>query len=48
MSFFPQIVEDYICRYGQTANQLWNVKQIEFENLKLGTVRILFGLMKNL
>ena len=46
MSFFPQIVEDPICRYGQTANQLWNVKQIEFENLKLGAVRILFGLMK--
>ncbi|HRM72977.1 MAG TPA: MBOAT family O-acyltransferase, partial [Ruminococcus bromii] len=48
MSFFPQIVEGPICRYGQTANQLWNVKQIEFENLKLGTVRILFGLMKKL
>lgn len=48
MSFFPQIVEGPICRYGQTANQLWNVKQIEFENLKLGAVRILFGLMKKL
>ena len=49
MSFFPQIVEACrICRYGQTANQLWNVKQIEFENLKLGAVRILFGLMKKL
>ena len=48
MSFFPQIVEGPICRYGQTANQLWNVKQIEFENLKLGAIRILFGLMKKL
>lgn len=48
MSFFPQIVEGPICRYGQTANQLWNVKQIEFENLKLGAQRILFGLMKKL
>lgn len=44
MSFFPQIVEGPICRYGQTANQLWNVKQIEFENLKLGAVRILLAL----
>lgn len=48
MSFFPQIVEGPICRYGQTADQLWNVKQIEFENLKLGAQRILFGLMKKL
>lgn len=48
MSFFPQIVEGPICRYSQTADQLWNVKQIEFENLKLGAVRILFGLMKKL
>lgn len=48
MSFFPQIVEGPICRYGQTVDQLWNVKQIEFENLKLGAQRILFGLMKKL
>lgn len=48
MSFFPQIVEGPIFRYGQTADQLWNVKQIEFENLKLGAQRILFGLMKKL
>lgn len=48
MSFFPQIVEGPICRYSQTADQLWNVKQIEFENLKLGAQRILFGLMKKL
>lgn len=48
MSFFPQIVEGPICRYGQTADQLWNIKQIEFENLKLGAQRILFGLMKKL
>lgn len=48
MSFFPQIVEGPICRYSQTADQLWNVKQIDFENFKLGVVRILFGLMKKL
>ncbi len=48
MAFFPQIVEGPICRYEQTADQLWNVKQINFVNLKLGVQRILFGLMKKL
>lgn len=46
MSFFPQIVEGPICRYNQTAEQLWNVKQIKFENLTLGVERIAFGVMK--
>ena len=48
MSFFPQIVEGPICRYSQTAEQLWNVKKIKFSNLTLGIQRILFGLMKKL
>ena len=46
MSFFPQIVEGPICRYDQTAEKLWNVSQIKFENLTSGLVRIAFGLMK--
>ena len=46
MSFFPQIVEGPICRYDQTAQKLWNVSQIKFENLTSGLVRIAFGLMK--
>ena len=46
MSFFPQIVEGPICRYNQTAEQLWNAKQIKFENLTLGLECIAFGVMK--
>lgn len=48
MSFFPQIVEGPICRYEQTAEQLWNVKGIEYHNLSLGLQRVAFGLMKKL
>lgn len=46
MSFFPQIVEGPICRYEQTANQLWSVSKIEHKNLVFGLQRILFGMMK--
>ena len=46
MSFFPQIVEGPICRYEQTADQLWNVSKIEHKNLVFGLQRILFGMMK--
>lgn len=48
MSFFSQIVEGPICRYDQTAQQLWEVKGIEYHNLSLGLQRVAFGLMKKL
>lgn len=48
LSFFPQIVEGPICRYSETAGQLWNAKGITWRNLTLGLQRILFGLMKKL
>lgn len=48
ISFFPQIVEGPICRYEQTAEQLWNVKGIEHKNLVFGVQRILFGMMKKI
>ena len=48
ISFFPQIVEGPICRYSQTADQLWNVKQIEYKNLTFGLQRILYGMMKKI
>ena len=48
LSFFPQVVEGPICRYGQTANQLWEVKAITYDNLTLGLQRILYGMMKKL
>lgn len=46
MSFFPQIIEGPICRYNQTAEQLWNVKPIQYKNLTFGIQRILYGLLK--
>lgn len=48
MSFFPQIVEGPICRYAQTAEQLWAAPQIKFANFTSGLQRILFGMMKKL
>ena len=46
MSFFPQIMEGPICRYSDTAAQLWEAPRIRFENLTAGVERILWGLMK--
>ena len=46
MSFFPQIIEGPICRYNQTADQLWNVRPIEYKNLTFGIQRILYGMLK--
>ncbi len=46
MSFFPQIVEGPICRYQQTAEQLWQVKGITYHNFTYGLQRILYGMMK--
>ena len=48
MAFFPQIVEGPICRYRDTAEQLWSVPDISLDNLKLGLQRILYGAMKKL
>lgn len=48
LSFFPQIVEGPICRYSQTAQALWDVQPIRYENLTAGIQRILWGLMKKL
>ncbi|MCQ2521126.1 MAG: MBOAT family protein [Lachnospiraceae bacterium] len=46
--FFPQIVEGPICRYDQTANQLWEIKQITYENLTFGIQRLLYGMLKKI
>ena len=46
IGFFPQIVEGPICRYSQTADKLWNVRQIEYHNLTMGMQRFLYGMMK--
>lgn len=48
MSFFPQIMEGPICRYEDTARELWEAEPIRFQNLVFGAERILFGAMKEL
>ena len=46
MSFFPQIMEGPICRYTDTAPQLWDAPRIRWDHFIRGSERILFGLMK--
>ena len=46
LAFFPQIIEGPICRYNQTAEKLWNVRQISYQNLADGLIRFLYGMMK--
>ena len=48
MSFFPQIMEGPICRYSDTAEQLWEAPRIRYENFMFGSQRILFGMMKKM
>lgn len=48
ISFFPQIVEGPICKYNDTADQIYQAKQITYTNLTLGLQRILYGLMKKM
>ncbi len=48
MSFFPQIMEGPIIRYSETADQLWNIKRVKWNNFTLGSQRIIFGLMKKI
>lgn len=48
LGFFPQIVEGPICRYGQTAEALWNAGSIRYENLTHGLTRIVWGVMKKI
>ena len=46
LSFFPQIMEGPICRYGQTAADLYAGEPIRRQNLYEGSLRMLFGLCK--
>ena len=48
MSFFPQIMEGPICRYSETAEQLWSAPPFAYRNLTFGGQRILFGLLKKM
>ena len=48
MGFFPQIMEGPICRYSDTAHQLWEAPSIKWQNLTFGIQRMLFGVMKKM
>ena len=48
MGFFPQIMEGPICRYSETAAQLWEAPKLRYQNLTFGIQRILFGLLKKI
>lgn len=48
MSFFPQLMEGPICRYTDTAHNLYQAEAVKWENLTFGMQRILFGLMKKI
>ena len=48
MAFFPIIMEGPICRYQDTAEQLWQGEAIKYKNLTYGIQRILFGMLKKI
>lgn len=48
MCFFPQIMEGPICRYSDTAHQLYRGDSLKFDNIKFGGQRILYGLFKKI
>ncbi len=48
MVFFPQIMEGPICRYAQTAGQLWEGRPVTWKGLTRGLQRIGFGLLKKM
>lgn len=48
LTFFPQLMEGPICRYEETALQLWQGKNVTYTQLTFGLQRILLGLMKKM
>lgn len=48
MSFFPQIMEGPICRYGETAQQLWKCERTTYKNLTFGLQRLAYGFFKKM
>ena len=46
VSFFPQLILGPITRYNQTGVQFNQEKPFDFENIKHGTMMILFGCLK--
>lgn len=48
MSFFPMIMEGPICRYSDTAQQLYRGEALKYKNITFGAQRVLWGLFKNI
>lgn len=48
MCFFPTIMEGPICRYQQTADQLFSGEAITYHQLTFGLQRIIYGLIKKM
>ncbi len=48
LSFFPQIVEGPISRYSDLAPQLYGEHDLDADNIRNGTIRIIFGYFKKI
>lgn len=48
ISFFPQIMEGPICRYSETAEQLYKGEKVTYHTLTFGLQRMLYGMMKKM
>ena len=48
VSFFPQLVQGPISRYGDLSQTLYEPKTFEYRNFSLGFIRILWGYFKKL
>lgn len=48
LSFFPQILQGPICRYRETAHQLYEPHDFDYRRVKFGMQRMLWGFFKKL
>lgn len=48
LSFFPQIIQGPICRYSETAEQLFTPHDFNYDRVKTGAQLILWGFFKKL
>lgn len=48
LAFFPQIMEGPICRYSETAEQLWMGNKITYQSMKSGLLRLSYGMIKKM
>lgn len=48
LSFFPQMIQGPICRYNETANQLYEGHRPEYRRIKFGVQLMIWGFFKKL